>query len=182
MGTCYIASTGELFDSTDEPYFQSAVISPSSSLYPSDDLASIRKVTHLINTGEWELCHMPSVIHFHYHQESSLALANQTLFTLARPHRVSCFCFCFRAVLSNSSPLSDRAWLRHKPRRRLRLPVRSNDSSSRNSPSKRKSRSSKHSKKLTVLRRTRNSRSKMPLLLSDRKTGSKRHQQDERRS
>lgn len=103
MGTYYIASTGELFDSTDEPYFQSAVISPSSSLYTSDDLASIRKVTHLINTGEWELCHMPSVIHFHCHQESSLALASQTLFTLARPHRFSCFCFCFRAVLSISS-------------------------------------------------------------------------------
>lgn len=49
---------------------------------------------------------MPSVIHFHCHQESSLALANQTLFTLARPHRVSCFCFCFRAVLSISSSLA----------------------------------------------------------------------------
>lgn len=69
-------------------------------------LTSIRKVTHLINTGEWELCHMPSVIHFHCHQESSLALANQTLFPLARPHRVSCFCFCFRAVLSVSSSLA----------------------------------------------------------------------------
>lgn len=108
MGTYYIASSGELFDSTNEPYFQSAVIPPSSSLYTSDDLAFIRKVTHLINTGEWELCHMPSVIHFHCHQESSLALANQTLFTLARPHRVSCFCFCFcfRAVLSISSSLA----------------------------------------------------------------------------
>lgn len=74
MGTYYIVLTGVLFDSTDEPYFQSAVISPSSSLYTFDELASIRKVTHLINTGEWELCHMPSVIHFHCHQESSLAL------------------------------------------------------------------------------------------------------------
>lgn len=98
MGTYYIASTGELFDSTDEPYFQSAVISPSSSLYTFDELASIRKVTHLINTGEWELCHMPSVIHFHYHQESSLALANQTLFTLARPH-IKSLVFAFVSVL-----------------------------------------------------------------------------------
>lgn len=98
MGTCYIASTGELFDSTDEPYFQSAGISPSSSLYTSDDSASIRKVTHLINTGEWELCHMPSVIHFHCHQESSLALANRTLFTLARPH-IESLVFAFVSVL-----------------------------------------------------------------------------------
>lgn len=57
MGTYYIASTGELFDSTDEPYFQSAVISPSSSLYTSDGLGSIRKVTHLINTGMGVVSH-----------------------------------------------------------------------------------------------------------------------------
>lgn len=49
---------------------------------------------------------MPSVIHFHCHQESSLALANQTLFTLARPHRVSCFYSCFRVAPSISSRLA----------------------------------------------------------------------------